>query len=134
SVTDRVRTRRRRRRVATGTRPHLAGCPARDSHGSRGAWIDRSERRGRFVIKHGMLAALSLAAMCVTAYITAPYVVSAFRRTSVDGGSPAKAGHYVRSALYEANCAGCHGADGRGGAARGLTDPVFLRIADEETM
>lgn len=33
--------------------------------------------------------------------------------------------------LYAQNCAGCHGAGGTGGAARGLTDPVFLRIADE---
>jgi len=38
------------------------------------------------------------------------------------------------SILYGQNCAGCHGADGRGGAARGLVDPVFLRIADEATI
>jgi mono/diheme cytochrome c family protein len=36
--------------------------------------------------------------------------------------------------LYQANCAGCHGADGKGGAARGLVDPVFLDIADEATI
>ena len=36
--------------------------------------------------------------------------------------------------LYAANCAGCHGADGKGGAARGLADPVFLRIADDDTL
>jgi mono/diheme cytochrome c family protein len=36
--------------------------------------------------------------------------------------------------LYRANCAGCHGADGKGGAARGLADPVFLRIADEAAL
>jgi mono/diheme cytochrome c family protein len=36
--------------------------------------------------------------------------------------------------LYQANCAGCHGADGKGGAARGLADPVFLQIADETTL
>jgi len=27
--------------------------------------------------------------------------------------------------LYGVNCAGCHGADGKGDAARGLADPVF---------
>jgi len=33
-------------------------------------------------------------------------------------------------ALYTANCAGCHGANGRGGAAIALADPVYLAIAD----
>jgi mono/diheme cytochrome c family protein len=38
------------------------------------------------------------------------------------------------NALYAANCAGCHGADGKGDAARGLADPVYLRIADDATL
>ena len=33
--------------------------------------------------------------------------------------------------LYAENCAGCHGAEGRGGAALALSDPVFLAIADD---
>ena len=33
--------------------------------------------------------------------------------------------------LYTENCAGCHGAEGRGGAAIALADPVFLAIADD---
>jgi cytochrome c oxidase cbb3-type subunit III len=32
--------------------------------------------------------------------------------------------------LYSQNCAGCHGAQGRGGSAIGLADPVYLAIAD----
>jgi len=32
--------------------------------------------------------------------------------------------------LYGRNCAGCHGADGRLGAARSLHDPVYLALAD----
>ena len=32
--------------------------------------------------------------------------------------------------LYAQNCAGCHGADGKGGAAIALANPVFLAIAD----
>src|SRR3989442_15224040 len=32
--------------------------------------------------------------------------------------------------LYSQNCAGCHGADGKGGAAIALANPVFLAIAD----
>src|SRR6201993_2293420 len=33
--------------------------------------------------------------------------------------------------LYGQNCAGCHGADGKGGAAIALANPVFLAIADD---
>lgn len=33
--------------------------------------------------------------------------------------------------LYAANCAGCHGAEGRGGAAIALANPVYLTIADD---
>jgi mono/diheme cytochrome c family protein len=33
--------------------------------------------------------------------------------------------------LYADNCAGCHGVDGKGGAAIALADPVYLAIADE---
>ena len=35
------------------------------------------------------------------------------------------------SLLYSQNCAGCHGADGKGGAAIALANPVFLAIADD---
>jgi cytochrome c oxidase cbb3-type subunit 3 len=33
--------------------------------------------------------------------------------------------------LYAENCAGCHGPDGRGGAAIALANPVYLAIADD---
>ena len=33
--------------------------------------------------------------------------------------------------LYAENCAGCHGAEGRGGAAIALASPVYLAIADD---
>ena len=36
--------------------------------------------------------------------------------------------------LYGENCAGCHGTDGRGGAAIPLGDPVYLAIADDTIM
>jgi mono/diheme cytochrome c family protein len=36
--------------------------------------------------------------------------------------------------LYERTCAGCHGADGKGGAAIALGDPVYLAIADDATI
>jgi mono/diheme cytochrome c family protein len=37
-------------------------------------------------------------------------------------------------ALYSDNCAGCHGVNGRGGAAIALADPVYLAIVDEHAM
>jgi mono/diheme cytochrome c family protein len=33
--------------------------------------------------------------------------------------------------LFGTHCAGCHGAEGRGGAALALADPVYLAIADD---
>jgi mono/diheme cytochrome c family protein len=36
--------------------------------------------------------------------------------------------------LYAQNCAGCHGANGRGGAAIALADPVYLAIVDDATI
>jgi cytochrome c oxidase cbb3-type subunit III len=36
--------------------------------------------------------------------------------------------------LYAQNCAGCHGVEGRGGAAIALANPVYLAIVDETTM
>jgi cytochrome c oxidase cbb3-type subunit III len=33
--------------------------------------------------------------------------------------------------LYARNCSGCHGPDGKGGAAIGLGDPVYLAITDD---
>jgi cytochrome c oxidase cbb3-type subunit III len=36
--------------------------------------------------------------------------------------------------LYAENCAGCHGSEGRGGAAIALADPVYLAIADDESI
>jgi cytochrome c oxidase cbb3-type subunit III len=36
--------------------------------------------------------------------------------------------------LYSQNCAGCHGAQGRGGPAIALADPVYLAIADGASM
>jgi mono/diheme cytochrome c family protein len=33
--------------------------------------------------------------------------------------------------LYGQNCAGCHGVEGKGGAATALANPIFLAIADD---
>jgi mono/diheme cytochrome c family protein len=36
--------------------------------------------------------------------------------------------------LYADNCAGCHGAEGKGGAAIALANPVYLAIVDDATL
>jgi len=36
--------------------------------------------------------------------------------------------------LYSENCAGCHGTEGKGGAAISLSNPVFLAIADDAAL
>jgi mono/diheme cytochrome c family protein len=36
--------------------------------------------------------------------------------------------------LYKQNCSGCHGAEGRGGAAISLADPVYLAMVDDATL
>jgi len=38
------------------------------------------------------------------------------------------------SVLYASNCAGCHGPDGRSGAARPLNDPLFLAVIGKERL
>jgi cytochrome c oxidase cbb3-type subunit 3/ubiquinol-cytochrome c reductase cytochrome c subunit len=65
------------------------------------------------------------ALIVVTAMAAAVGVVSAF--------SPSAPADEF-NALYAPNCAGCHGAAGTGGAARGLIDPIYLRIADDAVL
>jgi cytochrome c oxidase cbb3-type subunit 3 len=38
------------------------------------------------------------------------------------------------TALYGQNCSGCHGAEGKGGAAIAVGDPVYLAIADDAVL
>jgi mono/diheme cytochrome c family protein len=56
-------------------------------------------------------------------------------------GRPAKGPEVIRpdelldfNTLFKQNCSGCHGANGKGGAAIALSDPVYLAIADDDTI
>ena len=56
-------------------------------------------------------------------------------------GQPAKSSEVVApreisdfATLYAENCAGCHGPEGRGGAAIALANPVYLAIADDSAL
>src|SRR5580692_3669945 len=60
---------------------------------------------------------------------------------SSSSGRPAQDSAVVRpdqivdfSMLYGQNCAGCHGTDGKGGAAIALADPVYLAVADDAVL
>ena len=53
-------------------------------------------------------------------------------RTDTEPIAPSQVSDF--DTLYSQNCAGCHGADGRGGAAIVLANPVYLAIVDEATV
>ena len=55
-------------------------------------------------------------------------------RPTEDSEDPAPSEIRDFKTLYAENCAGCHGTDGRGGAAVALADPVYLAIVDERSM
>jgi cytochrome c oxidase cbb3-type subunit III len=55
-------------------------------------------------------------------------------RPSKDSEIPAPSDVSDFRTLYTENCAGCHGADGRGGAAIALANPVYLAIVDEPSV
>jgi mono/diheme cytochrome c family protein len=55
-------------------------------------------------------------------------------RPSKDSEDPAPSEISDFRTLYAENCAGCHGTDGRGGAAIALADPVYLAVVDESAM
>ncbi|HMF61420.1 MAG TPA: c-type cytochrome [Vicinamibacterales bacterium] len=74
-------------------------------------------------------------AMAMVLFIVATAVVigcdRAPGRRSIDAETVAPDKVLDFSVLYRTNCAGCHGLEGRGGAAIALSDPVYLAIADD---
>ena len=55
-------------------------------------------------------------------------------RPTKDSEEPAPSEISDFKTLYAENCAACHGAEGRGGPAVALADPVYLAIVDEPSM
>src|SRR5260370_4886288 len=56
-------------------------------------------------------------------------------------GKPSEADRWVAPSevanfdqLYRQNCSGCHGADGRLGAARPLNDPLYLSLVSPDDL
>src|SRR5258705_4367833 len=49
-----------------------------------------------------------------------------------DGSEPVAPDQILEfGTLYGQNCSGCHGANGKGGPAVSLADPVYLAVADD---
>src|SRR6202040_1308139 len=113
---------------ASVTRTHARKptiCPACRDRSSRNNHVTR-ERRKTAVNSFGHLYVLTVAgALLLTG-------------CNLAHGKPGQDSETVApneitdfATLYAQNCAGCHGAEGRGGAARALGDPVYLAIADD---
>src|ERR1700756_2635110 len=75
-----------------------------------------------------ILATLSLVAIAVSGCDSAP------GRPKTGSEIPRPSAVLDFDALYEQNCAGCHGSQGKGGAAIALNSPVYLEIADDATI
>lgn len=71
----------------------------------------------------GLLAAVSSALLCGCG------VAPGEPRTGSEVAAPNEVLEFT--ILYAQNCGGCHGANGKGGAAISLADPVYLAIADD---
>ncbi len=76
---------------------------------------------------------------CLGAFVTA--AITLLSGCAAAPGQPRKGSETLAptevaefATLYAENCAGCHGPQGRGGAAIALADPVYLSIADEASM
>jgi cytochrome c oxidase cbb3-type subunit 3 len=54
------------------------------------------------------------------------------RQSALDEGQPAKIEDF--DVLFRSQCAGCHGEEGRGGPALGLSNPVYLAMVDDATL
>jgi cytochrome c oxidase cbb3-type subunit 3 len=80
------------------------------------------------VIKYGTLIVIALTAVAAVASAARSVWADRPRRIAMVVPPDTVTDFDV---LYQGNCAGCHGLDGRGGAARGLADPVFLQIAND---
>jgi mono/diheme cytochrome c family protein len=79
------------------------------------------------------------ASRCLGAFVTA--AITLLSGCAAAPGQPRKGSETLAptdvaefGALYAENCAGCHGPQGRGGAAIALADPVYLSIADQASM
>jgi cytochrome c oxidase cbb3-type subunit III len=78
-----------------------------------------------------------LRCLCIVAALSVmllPACSSPPGRPNKDSEIPAPSEISDFRTLYAENCAACHGAEGWGGAAIALADPVYLAVVDEPSM
>jgi mono/diheme cytochrome c family protein len=75
------------------------------------------------------LSALAVLSLLMLAACNAP---DGEPRTNSESIAPSQVLDFAT--LYAENCAGCHGAQGHGGASIALANPVYLAIVDETTV
>ena len=70
--------------------------------------------------------------------VVAALAVMLFTGCGMPHGEPSKSSEVLApsqvldfATLYAENCAGCHGVEGKGGAAIALSDPVYLAVTDD---
>src|SRR5262245_1038880 len=127
---DRIRTRGRLRGVAGAARRHdadLAAGRARRRRGRRRAGAEGA-RAVSVAIRARVAAAAFLFGLALSGCDSLPG-----RPTMADREVPPTQ-VMAFDALYRKSCAGCHGADGRLGAARPLNDPVYLALAPADRL
>src|ERR1700756_2049694 len=115
---------------ATTTNSHISGAAVRCARGDRGT--RRHERKGRRVktMRHSVfvLTVLVLISVVICGCSNAP------GRPPVDSASLRPNEVLSFDTLYHQNCAGCHGEQGRGGAAIALNSAIYLEIADDAAL
>jgi mono/diheme cytochrome c family protein len=86
---------------------------------------------------------MNFPSLCVRSWTRLAWIVAAFVISGCNDspGRPGKGPEVIRpdelldfNTLFQQNCSGCHGPDGKGGAAMALNDPVYLAIADDDTI
>src|SRR5262249_40397190 len=111
-------------RTHTDSREHrvraASGRRGAGNHAAPGRRKGRRVTRGRLATARGV-AALALLIALASCHEGPPIEPEVLAPTEVMDFGP----------LYSANCAGCHGRNGHGGAALGLADPVYLAIAGD---
>ena len=83
-------------------------------------------------MKMKWIGTLSLLAVLSLVMLAACSTLDRESRTDPEPVAPSQVLDF--GTLYAQNCAGCHGAQGHGGASIALANPVYLAIVDENTV
>src|SRR5712691_1344763 len=111
-------------RVTAGARTDVAAFAVGSESRNRNAGADPRARRKRPAMNRPITIVLCMATALLAGCDDAP------GRRAIDTDNVAPDKILAFDVLYRANCAGCHGPNGRGGAAFALANPTYVAIAD----